>query len=237
MEEIDLIEVLKMFYKRKFLIIAVVLIFVILGATYSFVLMTPKYKATTKLVLTQADSTQNQDETISSITQTDVNLNQKLVSTYGEIVKSSNILTKVIDKLPELELTESGLRKNITVNSVEDTSVIEVSVSDEKPENAAIIANEIAEVFSNKIADIYKINNIYTLDKAKVPTTPYNINHIKYIIMFSAVGFVLACAYIFIVNMFDNTVKNREEIERVLGVPVLVSLTVQDDGKKGGARK
>ena len=237
MEEIDLTEVLKMFYKKKFLIISVVLLFAIVGAIYSFLLMTPKYKATTKLVLTQADSTQSQDETISSITQTDVNLNQKLVSTYGEIVKSSNILTKVIDKLPELKLTESGLRKNITVNSVEDTSVIEVSVSDEKPENAAIIANEIAEVFSSKIADIYKINNIYTLDKAKVPTVPYNINHVKYIIMFAAVGFVLACAYIFIANMFDNTAKNKDEIEKLLGVPVLVSLTIQEESKKVGARK
>ncbi|MBR3153149.1 MAG: hypothetical protein IKF52_06100 [Clostridia bacterium] len=238
MEELDLKEVLKMFYEKKVLIIVCILGFAIIGACYSMFIMTPKYKASTTLVLTKTQETSVEAGVITdSITQTDVTLNQKLVATYSEIIKSSNILRQVIKNLPTLDITEAELRKNIVVTSKEETEVIEISVTNENPEYSAKIANEIANVFAEKITEMYKINNVYILDVAEIPDKPANIKPVKYTAIFAAVGFILACGYILIRNMFDNTTKNKDDIEKLTGVPVLVSLTKYDSNKKGGSKK
>lgn len=262
MEELDLKEILKMFFEKKILILVVMVICTILGAIYSFYLNTPKYKASTTLVLTKTES--NLDgvtPTTESITQTDVTLNQKLVSTYSKIIKSRTVLSTVVANLEGLTITESmedeqkdevmkklkerdselrskeeKLKKNITVTAVEDSSVIEVSVVDENAEYATKVANEIAKVFSEKVTEMYKINNVYTLDVAEVPDKPYNIDHKKYIAIAGIAGFVLACGYVFVINMFDNTTKNKEDIEKAVGAPVLVSLGKKSTSKKGGAK-
>ena len=239
MEELDLKEVLKMFFEKRVMIIIIVLLFAIIGAAFSLYIMTPKYKASTTLVLTKTQETSVEAGGIvtDSITQTDVTLNQKLVTTYSEIIKSSNILRQVIKNLPTLDITEGELRKNIVVTSKEETEVIEISVTNGNPEYAAKIANEIANVFSEKITEMYKINNVYILDVAEIPDKPANIKPVKYTAIFGAVGFILACGYILIRNMFDNTTMNKDDIEKLTGIPVLVSLAKYDSNKKGGSKK
>ena len=261
MEELDLKEILKIFFDKKILIIVVMLLCAILGGVYSYYLNTPKFKASTTLVLTKTESDIDGKLTTESITQTDVTLNQKLVSTYSKIIKSRSVLSTVVANLEglniiegltgvevekiekeleeredELREKEERLKKNITVTAVEDSSVIEVSVIDENPEYAAQVANEIAKVFTDKVTEMYKINNVYTLDVAEVPSSPYNVNHKKYIAIAAVAGLVLACGYIFVLNMFDTTAKNKEEIEKVVGAPVLVSLGKKSTNKKGGTR-
>lgn len=51
MEEIDLVELLKMFWKRKFLIILITILFTSIGYIYTTRFITPIYTSTTTLVL------------------------------------------------------------------------------------------------------------------------------------------------------------------------------------------
>ena len=89
------------------------------------------YTASTTLVLATSSGENTQDAT-NSITTTDVTLNSKLVSTYSELVKSKKVLRKVISNL-NIDVKEESLRKNITVSSVKDTELIEITVSNEEP--------------------------------------------------------------------------------------------------------
>ena len=228
MEELDLKEMLKIIFDKKFLIIGVTLICIALGGVYSYYLNTPKYKASTTLVLTKTDSDiDGISVKTESITQTDLTINQKLVSTYSEIIKSRTVLSTVIANLEglnisddldqkeklkiekqllereeELRQKEEKIKKNVTVTSIEDSSVIEVSVVDENAEYATLVANEIAKVFSEKVTEMYKINNVYTLDQAEVPNSPYNINHKKYLAIAAVAGFVFGCGYVIIITLF-----------------------------------
>ncbi len=234
MEELDLKEIFKMLWDGRRIIIVVTVILVIIAAVYSCILQTPKYQASTTLVLAKVES--SEDKASSSVTQTDVTLNQKLVSTYSQIIKSKNVLGQVIENLDIANLTEEELRKNVTVESIEDTEVIRITVSDEKPEYSARIANEIGKVFSEKIVDMYKINNVYTLDQAEADFTPYNINPVKYIILAFAGGTFISCLGIVIKNLFDTTVRSAESIEKNLKIPVIAQIAYYDENivKKGG---
>ena len=171
-----------------------------------------------------------------SVTQTDVTMNQKLVSTYSEIIRSKNVLGQVIENLEIANLTQAELRKSVTVEAIEDTEVIRITVSTEEPEYSARIANEIGKVFSEKIVDMYRINNVYTLDQAEANFTPYNINPVKYIVIAFVGGIFISCAFIIIKNLFDTTVKSAEAIEKNLKVPVIAQIAYYDENivKKGG---
>ena len=57
--------------------------------------------------------------------------------------------------------------------------------------------------------------------KAIEATKPYNINYIKYNIIYIAIGLVLSCGLVFIMFYFDTTIKTSEEIEEKFGLTVL----------------
>ena len=217
MEELDLKEIFNMFWTRILHIILIVLIFVVIGILYSYLYVTPKYKAYTTLLL--ATSTDDSE----TITTSDISLNNNLVSTYSELIKSKTVLGEVINNLG-IEKTESSLESAVSVSQRKSTQVIEIDIVDSNPYQAKIIANEVAKVFSKKVEEIYKINNIHVVDVAEEPTSPYNINHMKDIAMFAFIGLVVACMYVLIANMLDTTVKNKEDVERKLGLTVLVSI-------------
>lgn len=241
MEEIDLKELFEIFWHKKVQIILIILIFMVIGVIYSVGFVTPMYSSSTTLVLAGTASS-TEEQSTNTITTTDLTINSKLVATYSELVKSKNILGQVISNLG-INIDAEELRKNIEVTSVKDTELIEITVSDENPEYAARIANEIASVFEERIAkEIYNINNVHIVDEATVETEPSNVNHVKDIVIFAFIGAVVAVMYVLIANMLDTTVKTQEDIEKSIKIPVLASIPMYDmemeklKKRKGGRR-
>lgn len=238
MEELDLKELFGIFWAKKIHIILLILIFVVIGFIYSYIFLVPEYQSITKILLAKSNAT-TQDGTTQGMTTSQVTLNQQLVSTYSELVKSESVLTQVKDNL-KIDKSIEELRKNITVSTKDDTEIIQISVVDEDAEMAKNIANEVANVFIEQIAKgYYAMDNVYVVDEAKVEEEPYNINHLKDLAIFGAIGFVVACVYVLIANMLDTTVKSKEDIEKKLGLTVLTTIPVCENtskNKKGGRR-
>ena len=236
MEELDLKELFNIFWSKKVHIILIVLIFIVLGVIYTVGFTTPKYTSSTTLLLAGSESSGG--ETTNSITTTDITLNSKLVSTYSVLVRSKDVLSQVISNLG-MDISWESLRNNVKVSSVEDTEVIEISVTTNNAENSANIANEIAKVFTEKVAEIYNINNVHVVDEAEPENTPSNINHEKDVIIFAFIGLVVAVIYVLLANMLDTTVKTAEDIEKEFKLPVLASIPVYENAiqkRKGGKR-
>ncbi len=236
MEELDLKELFNIFWERKLEIVVILLISIVIGAVYSFLIVEPKYTSYTTVLLTQGTG-KEQNETSSSITQSDLTLNSNLVATYRDIITSRAVLQEVISNLNIQGLTEENLKKSITVNQKSATEILEIKVTNANPNYAEIIANKTTEVFSKKVGEIFKINNVYIVDKAEASQTPSNINHTKDIVIFMFVGIVIACGYVLLVNMIDNTVKTEADIEKITGLKVLASIPNYDTEAKGGKRK
>lgn len=234
MEEIDLKEIFLMFWKKKLEIILIIAIFAILGYVYTMAFTSPMYTSSTTLVLAGTNSEQEGE---SSITTNDLTLNSKLVSTYSQLVKSNKVVRQVISNLG-IDISENELRNNISVSSVSDTELIKITVKTDNPKYSADIANETAKVFTSEVAEIYNINNVHVVDVAEESNVPSNIDHKKDIIMFAAIGVVIAFAYVIIAGMLDTTVKTEEEIERLVNLPVLASIPIYDvaESKKNKRR-
>lgn len=233
MEEIDIKQIAQTIWEKKILVIVITLITTLVGGIYSYILQEPEYQSTTTLVLTKVGDT---EEGSSALTTTDVTINQKLVGTYSEIIKSKSVLSKVTDNLGINKLSQKTLKSNITVKSVKDTEVISITVSDKNAKNAAEIANEIGKVFADKVAEIYKLNNVYTLDVAEPASSPYNIKHTQYIAISFIIGIIISCGYIVIRELFDTTIKRADQIEELLNVPVIAQISDITMQIKGGIK-
>ncbi len=227
MEEINLKEIYQYFVKNVGNIAIITLLFCIIGVIYTGYIQTPRYSSSTTLLLTKtADSSE-------TITQGDLALYQKLITTYREIIKSNKVLKQVIKEL-ELDYTVDELSNNISVSSVKDTEIIEIAVSNVDKRLACDIANKIAAIFSKEVVSLYKIQNIGIIDAAEVSNSPYNVSIIKQVLLATVAGFLISLVVLFIRYYFDTTVKSVEQIENVLGIPVIGMVPKRN---KGGKRK
>lgn len=217
METIDLKDLFD-YYKSK---LGVVILFVvlvgILGCLYGLFIQKPMYKSSTSIVLI-GEAKDN-----SQLTYNDVSVNQNLVSTYSEIVKSKRVLSQVINNL-NLNYTYGALSNNIEVSSVTGTQIIKITVTDENSKTAMKVANEIGKVFAKEIPELYNISNVNILDTAEQPSSAYNVNITKQSTIFLLAGLVLGLGVVFVMYYFDRSVKNTSQIEDKLKLPVLATV-------------
>lgn len=217
MEELDLKDFFKYVLSKQIIVLICVVLALIIGASYTFNLKEPMYKSNTTIVLT-AEKNNN-----GAITQNELTLNKSLVSTYSEIIKSKKVLKQVIKNL-DLKLSVGELSGMVSVQSISNTEIISITVSNLDGKKAAKIANEIANIFMKEIVELYNIENINVVDKAEESKIPYNMNYVKDVIIYIMIGFIIGYAIITMLFYFDNTIKSTEEIETKLNLPILGSV-------------
>lgn len=223
-ETISLKELLQTLRKRLALIIAITLTAVIISGVVSFFFLTPIYQASTQLLVNQKKN----DQTMYNTSELQSNL--QLINTYNVIIKSPAILDLVAKELGN-GLTASEINGKITVGSETDSQVVNISVQDEDPNQAAEIANTIATVFSKEIVELMSVDNVSILSPAiitdgQAPIKPQPVLNIAIALV---VGLMAAVGLAFLLEYFDNTVKNEQDIEKTLELPILGVIAVIND--------
>ncbi len=225
MEEINLKEFFN-YYKKFSLIIIILVIVLVTGISiYNLRVKTPLYTTKTSVVLVKSETnnmniTTEDDDTIDV---GDITLNQKLVATYRKIIKSRLVLEQVVNNL-KLDYTFKELDKEVSVNAIDDTEILEISVSDEDPKVAALIANTIVDVFAKEVSKMYSINNVSILDKAQIPVNPSNNTFLRDIVLAIFVGVAGCSALIFVIYYFDDTLRDTEAIEDEIEMPLIAKI-------------
>ncbi len=217
METIDLKDMFSYFKSKISIIVLFIVVVGIIGCLYGLFIQKPVYKSSTSIVLI------SESQTGATLTYNDVSLNQNLVSTYSEIIKSRRVLNQVIDNL-SLDYSYSNLSNNVEVSSVTGTQIIKISVSDRNNKTAMKIADEIAKVFAKEIPELYNISNVNILDYAEAASNAYNVNFIKQSIIYLLVGLVLGLGITFVMYYFDRSVKNISQVEEKIKLPVLATV-------------
>ena len=225
MEEINIKDFWE-YYKRYIIIVICV---VILGSLcvfiYDIAFKKLLYSTYTTVVLVK-DTKEEEENTIN---QSDIVLNQKLVSTYREIIKSRLVLKQVIENL-NLDYSVEKISKEISVQALSDTEILKITVTDEDPNLAARIANVLADVFDKEITKIYKINNVSVIDKAQVPTYPSNNKKLRDVALTSIILFVGTSAIIFVIFYFDDTIRVVDDVESDSEIPVVAKIYKDNNG-------
>ena len=221
-DTIDLLELFMGLLAHWTLIAATAVVGAVLMALYTFFLVTPMYKATATIyVVSRNDSVLNFS---------DLQVGSELTSDYIKVFEMWEVHEKVISNL-DLDYTYTDMASMLSVTNTSDTRMLDITVTNPDPEEAAAIANEYADVGAKYISEKMKTDEP-TLMSARVPENPFSPNKAKNILLGFVVGFVLASAVVVLRTMLDDTYKSADDIRKYTGMVVLASIPLADAGEQ-----
>ncbi len=218
-QELDLRQYWDILRKRWLIVVALPLIAALSSGLISFLILKPVYQASTTLIVGKKAS-----ESLQAAGQMlDYNVlmaNQQLAKTYGTIAQSRTVEQNVLKEL-KLPMTVGQLNSQISINPVKSTEILEIQVTNGNPELAAKIANTMAQEFSKAVIEIKKVDSVSIVDTAVAPTSPIKPNKKLNVMIAFVVGLMASVGLVFLLEYLDNTVKTTNDVENLLGIPVL----------------
>jgi len=213
-EVISLGEILEVLKKRWKIILIITLVSTLLSGLVSFFLISPKYEASTKLFIGKEEGADQ------GYNQNDVSMYQKLMKTYSEAIKTRDLIGKAI-KTTNSNLTENEVLEKLTVVTIADTQVLEIKFKDDDPKEAASMVQAITEEFITTSKALVPNGNIRIIESVKVPEVPVSPNKKMNIGLAFLLGLMVSVGLSFLLEFLDNTYKNKEQLEKELGIPVI----------------
>ncbi|WP_341202523.1 YveK family protein [Planomicrobium okeanokoites] len=215
-ETISLQDLFKTIRKRLGLIILLTLLAIIIAGVVSYFLLTPVYETSTEILVNQ-----NPAETGQLINQ-NIQTDLQLINTYSGIIKSPAILDQVVEEL-DLDMNSDQLDNNITVSNASQSQIINIAVQDEDPARAVDIANTTVDVFETDIQELMNVDNVSVLSPAVLKENPEPVspNPLLNMAIAAVVGLMLGVGIAFLLEYLDTTIKNEQDIEEFLGIPVI----------------
>ena len=213
-ETIDLREYFTIIKKRFWIIILTTAIGVGISIAMVNLNKVQLYQAKTTMIV-NVEKNENQ----SMLTSDQISAGQKLAVLYGEIIKSRAVLQPVIEKL-NLEMTPQQLAGMISVSQVNETHIMNLSVTDTDPDRAKDIANTIPGVFTEEVKRTIKANGVEVIDPS-LGGDPIPSNILKKVLIAGVLGVMIGLFVIFLIEFFDNKVKTPQDMEKYFNIPVL----------------
>lgn len=96
---------------------------------------------------------------------------QNLINTYTAIIQSRDLLADVLE-CSNLSYSVSELREMVTVKGINETEIIQISVSSVIPMDAYMLASGFCEVVPEFIAKIVEGCSVRVVETPYLPSTP-----------------------------------------------------------------
>lgn len=226
---LDLRDLFLLIKKNWLAMVAAAVLFAAVGGLYTEFLITPQYQASATLIVNAREDQTGQ----SSITNDQITSAAKLVNTYSVILTSDTVLEKTIADLG-LNMTYQQLVKKVSINSVNDTQVMQITVRDADPQLAQEITASIVEQAPEMIIQTVKAGSVEVISQAKAGQNPVSPSLKKNVAIAGAIGFLLCFAIIFIRHLLNNKFMTESDITNRLGLTVLgVIPSVEIPERKG----
>ena len=213
--EIDVLQLVKVLWKRKFVIVLVALLAGITAFAYSSFVIKPQYTSTTRIYVVNRNQADKP-----GLTNQDLQAGAYLVKDYREIILSQDVLEKVVAD-QSLTIDAKTLGKKVSVTVPADTRIVSISVRDGKPEEASRIANALREVAAQKIISVTRVSDVTTLEEARPATSPSSPNIRRNTMMATVAGVGFVVVIVLLVELLDDRVKRPEDIEEVMHLSLL----------------
>lgn len=213
--EIDVFQLVKVLWKRKFVILVAALVAGLVAFACSSFVIKPQYTSTTRIYVVNRNQGDKQ-----GLTNQDLQAGSYLVKDYREIILSQDVLEKVVAD-QNLTIDAKTLGKKVSVTVPADTRIVSISVRDGKPEEASRIANALREVAAQKIISVTRVSDVTTLEEARPATSPSSPNVRRNTMMATIAGVGIVIVIVLLVELLDDRVKRPEDIEEVMHISLL----------------
>lgn len=215
-ETIDLREIFSILKNNILIIIASAALCGLIGMLITVFVITPKYEADGMLIVN------NRNDASTVVTSDNINSAKNLVSTYSVVLKSESVLAGVIETLGIGDVyTPSGLASKLSIQAVDQSQVMRLSITDENPERAQAIIAEVMRIAAPVLTETVEAGSVKVVSEANVTSYPVSPNKIMNTAIAVLVGIVLAVGYAFLKEMLNNTFVTDSDVTKHLGLTVL----------------
>ncbi len=194
------------------LILVVTVIFGAVGGYINYFVLEHEYTATTTFYV--MEPVQENDGDNNSI----ITYYEKLALDYSEIAMSRRVTMTTAKNLGLDGLSEYEIK----VAPVDETRVMELTVTGHDIEMVKEIADEMVDVFTDVVKETIRAENVNVIDYAYVTRTgPMRMQNT---ILIALAGAVLVVGLIVLKEFTDTTLRTAEEVETVFDLPVLAQV-------------
>lgn len=220
-----LLELLGLMRKHLKLVITLPLICALAAAVVSWGFLANEYTATVSAYVLQKSNA----ESSSSTSYNDLSMSQMVANDVAQLAKGDDVKTKTAESL-----NMSSLKNvKVSVTSSTTTRVVQISITTNDPDSAAVIANAYVETISEIAQSKMGLQGVNTIDSAKTPTAPSGPNRPLYVAVALLAGLFVAIAIVVLADMLNTRVRTPEEAEELLGLPVIGRIPViKGEGRK-----
>lgn len=228
-QTIDLRVLLKVLTKH----IIFIVVAGILAATVGFLLakfVVPKSYTSVAMMYVEGSSGKQESE---SLNINDITVAQKLVNTCQILFKSPDALQSLSDELKE-EYTADQLDKMITVESVNNTEVLRITVNAGSEQTAYNICRSVVKISIREFQRIIKGGSIETVSEPTMPTKHTFPSAARFALIGGAVGVILVYGIFLIKELLDIKVKPDDDLAQMYDIPVFAEILDFDLADRGG---
>ena len=214
-EGIDLMEMGLVLLHHWWLMVIGLLVGGILAGCYTVFAITPMYRASSTIYIF------NKTTSITSLS--DIQLGSQLTVDFQIIAKSREVLEAVIDDCG-LKMSTGALSGSVTVTNPTDSHMLTITVTNANPELAARIANSMADILRQQVADIMNTDKPSTVERAVVPTSPSSPSLTGNMEKGAVIGLALVLVFLVARYLLDDTISTEEDVRKYLDLNTLATI-------------
>ena len=166
----------------------------------------PIYQATAVIVINALPTSSN--DTLSKVA---------LAPTYAQIVANPGVLQPVLNMHAGMTLQQ--LDEKLTVLAEPNTQLVDVTIQDSDPQEAAQLANQIGQSFVHYASSQFP--GTVQLLPAQVPDVPIKPKPLLNAELAALAGLGLAIALIYLLEWIENRPRSPEEVQQAMNAQVL----------------
>lgn len=217
-DTISITRLLQAVWKRILWVIAAVVIAVAASAIITQFFITPQYQASCWLFVNtfSSDSSYTQNQ----ISATQLQAATQLANTYIQMLRSETVLNDVSGELGGA-YSPQQLSQMISASAITDTQILVITVTHPDPEQAAQIANAVAQVAPASIQSFVEGSSVTVPQYASVPTAPSSPSMSRNLMIGFLVGLVVGVGAALVAYFLDTRVTQQDNLSEIYGYPLL----------------
>lgn len=231
---IDLKRIFFTLFGKKWIILAVSVVFAIAVGLYTEVCIDERFTSVATMFVQNKEVDGENSST--SISSSDMVASSSLAKVCQDIFTSDRMLVKVEQSLTELgyDVDKAQLKRMIAITSTNENQVMNVTVVSGEAMLSQEIASLVAQNANDVYRDIVKIGSVEIISDATYSDIPSSPNLKRNIILGFIGGFVLICVAIIIADLLDTKIKPQDNLIEMYGIPLFAEIMDFDLELKGG---
>lgn len=232
--EIDLLDLWRVFVRRVWIILLVMVICAVAYFACDRATFVPQYESTaTMYILRQGKDTESYAEQFASQLNTNFTLAMNVVTDCTYLLQDRKVVDQVIEDL-KLDMTYDELSQAITITNPTDTRILKVQVKAESPKKAQKIVNKLCTVGADGIRDAMGIGQANFYEKGVYNPKPCNQTPKSRYLMVALIAALLTYMYFVVRFLLDDGIHSEEDVEKYLGLTVLAEIPdINGDNNRG----